>query len=78
MLPALLILSAVILQGLGAWCALAGALAFACQFDPATIGLPAVRRPAIRYALWALVFAIGLVLTLAGAMLAAYVIGPGL
>lgn len=77
LLPALLIVIAVMLQGLGAWAALAGALALASQFDPAAIGLPTIDRPARRCALWALVFLIGLVLTLAGSMLAAYVIGAG-
>ncbi len=71
----LLILIAAICQGLGAWAALAGALALACQFDPATIGLPAVHRTRARCALWALVFAIGIALTIAGAGLAAQVIG---
>lgn len=71
----LLILIAAICQGLGAWAALAGALALACQFDPATIGLPAIHRTRARCALWALVFAIGIALTIAGAGLAAQVIG---
>ena len=71
----LLILIAAICQGLGAWAALAGALALACQFDPATIGLPAVHRTRTRCLLWALVFAIGIALTIAGAGLAAHIIG---
>lgn len=74
-MPTLLILIAAICQGLGAWAALAGALALACQFDPATIGLPAVHRTRARCLLWALVFAIGIALTIAGAALAAQVIG---
>lgn len=75
MLASLLIVIAVMCQGVGAWAALAGAMAFACQLDPATIGLPPIPRARIRCALWALVFAIGLVLTFTGAALAAHVIG---
>jgi hypothetical protein len=71
----LLILVAAICQGLGAWAALAGALALACQFDPATIGLPAVHRTRARCALWALVFVTGIALTIAGSAIAAKVIG---
>lgn len=75
MLPTLLILAAAVMQGLGAWAALGGALAFAGQFDPATIGLPAITRQPVRRAVWALTFVIGIALTLAGSALAAHVIG---
>ncbi len=71
----LLILIAAICQGLRAWAVLAGALALACQFDPATIGLPAVHRTRARCALWVLVFAIGVALMIAGSTIAAQVIG---
>lgn len=77
MLPTVLILIAAILQGLGAWAALAGALALACRLDPANIGLPAIAALPARCALWALLFAIGIALTIAGAGLAGQVIGAG-
>lgn len=77
MLPIVLILIAAILQGLGAWAALAGALALACRLDPASIGLPAVTALRARFALWSLLFSIGIALTIAGAGLASHVIGIG-
>ncbi|GAN12481.1 MULTISPECIES: hypothetical protein [Sphingomonas] len=77
MLPTALILIAAICQGLGAWAALAGALALACRLDPASIGLPAITALPARCGLWALLFAIGITLTIAGSALAVHVIGAG-
>ena len=77
MLPTALILIAAILQGLGAWAALAGALALSCRLDPASVGLPAITALTARCALWAMLFAVGIALTIAGSAMAVHVIGSG-
>ena len=75
MIASLLILAAVILQGLGSWGALAGLVAFSLRLDPVMIGLPNVVGAARLRLLWAALIVIGLALLLAGSALAAWVLG---